>query len=176
MNKIDPDSKDYSNKASDSMADLFARLNALEQANEEIKAHNQILKNELNLVKSQLAKNTEKLMCEITDKNKEVLTLLTDKPTYYGCRVKISEIKNYVDEQIKHIEETTGQKFDRKINGGISLYPVEIIKHCIIITDDENNVLIDGSKLKKSRLLSSQVNLDDFKILLDQIPNLRFRE
>ena len=161
---------------------LSARLDALEQANKEIKARNQMLENELNLVKSQLAKNTEKLMCEITktfnqlelNKSEEVLCLLTDKSTYYGCRVKISDIKNYIEQQIKHIEETTGKKFDRKINGGISFYPVEIIKHCIIITDDENNVLIDGAEIKKSRFWSSQLNLDDFRILLDQIPNLRF--
>lgn len=181
MNEIDLDSKDCSNKARDSMTDLIARLDVLEQANKEIKARNQILENELNLVKSQLATNTEKLMNTITkfeqlelNKSKEVLCLLTDKPTYYGCMVKISDIKDYINEQIKHIEETTGEKFDRKINGGISFYPVEIIKHCIIITDDENNVLIDGSKLNKSRLSCSQVNLDDFKILLDQMPNLRF--
>ena len=183
MNEIDLDSIDCSNKASDSMADLFARLDLLEQTNEEIKAHNQMLENELNLVKSQLVTNTEKLMNTITkfeqlelNKSEQVLCLLTDKPTYFGSKVKISDIKNYVDDQIKHIEETTGEKFDRKINGGISFYPVEIIKHCIIITDDENNVLIDGAEIKKSRLWSSQLNLDDFKILLDQIPNLRFRE
>lgn len=177
VEKLEKRITDFTDKWHPIMTENIIRIkNELEKTIKEAE------RTDINNIKKELIENTINIVNNF--KNKEALSCLIDRPVYNESIVKISDIKEYIDEQNDVFEKFFNKKYIKGETGvGWNFYPGKVYKHKIKIVDDNNNILIDGN-LNNNNYYGFETpeefykpivinDLNKFELIIKHIPTLR---